>query len=47
MESIVIQFDDIYRNYKGRIESFVRDMVRDTALTQDLTQRPLFMSRKG
>jgi len=41
------QLDDLYRNYKGRIESFIRHMVRDAVLAQDLTQETFIHAQKG
>ncbi len=41
------QLDDLYRNHKGRIESFIRHMVRDSAQAQDLTQEVFIHAQRG
>jgi len=43
----MIALDDLYRNYKDRIEGFIRHMVRDAALAQDLTQETFIHAQKG
>ena len=43
----MIQLDELYRDYKDRIEGFIRRMVRDTALAQDLTQETFIRAQKG
>jgi RNA polymerase sigma-70 factor (ECF subfamily) len=47
MELFMIQFDDLYRDYKDRIEGFIRNMVRDAVLAQDLTQETFIHAQKG
>jgi len=41
------QLEELYRDYKDRIEGFIRRMVRDTALAQDLTQETFIRAQKG
>jgi len=43
----MIEFDNLYTQYKDRIEGFIRRMVRDTALAQDLTQETFIRAQKG
>jgi RNA polymerase sigma-70 factor (ECF subfamily) len=43
----MIKLEELYRDYKDRIEGFIRRMVRDTALAQDLTQETFIRAQKG
>jgi len=43
----MIQLEELYRDYKDRIEGFIRRMVRDAALAQDLTQETFIRAQKG
>jgi len=43
----MIQFDDLYKTHKDRIEGFIRRMVRDATLAQDLTQETFIRAQKG
>ena len=43
----MIQLDELYRDNKDRIEGFIRRMVRDRALAQDLTQETFIRAQKG
>jgi RNA polymerase sigma-70 factor (ECF subfamily) len=43
----MFQLEELYRDYKDRIEGFIRRMVRDVALAQDLTQETFIRAQKG
>jgi RNA polymerase sigma-70 factor (ECF subfamily) len=43
----MISLDDLYRTYKDRIEGFIRHMVRDAALAQDLAQETFVHAQRG
>jgi RNA polymerase sigma-70 factor (ECF subfamily) len=43
----MIQLEGLYLDYKDRIEGFIKRMVRDTALAQDLTQETFIRAQKG
>ena len=44
---LMIQLDELYRENKDRIEGFIRRMVRDEALAQDLTQETFIRAQRG
>jgi len=43
----MIELDELYRDNKDRIEGFIRRMVQDGALAQDLTQETFIRAQKG
>jgi len=43
----MIQLEELFRDYNDRIEGFIRRMVRDVALAQDLTQETFIRAQKG
>ena len=43
----MISLEDLYKTHKDRIEGFIRHMVRDAALAQDLTQETFIRAQKG
>jgi len=43
----MMQLDELYNNYRGRIENFIRHMVRDSVQAEDLTQEVFMHAQRG